>query len=81
MSKFLKWLGIAVVVVVILAVVGISATIGWRPFIGPKKRALTDRKFEATPERLKRGTYLAEQSPAARIVIFRRWKARTVRRS
>jgi mono/diheme cytochrome c family protein len=60
MSKFLKWLGIAAVVVVILAVVGISATIGWRPFIGPKKRALTDRKFEATPERLKRGAYLVE---------------------
>jgi mono/diheme cytochrome c family protein len=60
MSKFLKWLGIALLVVVILAVVGISATIGWRPFIGPKKRALTDRKFQATPERLKRGTYLAE---------------------
>ena len=60
MSKFLKGLGIVVLVIVILAVVGISATIGWRPFIGPKKRALTDRKFEATPERLKRGAYLAE---------------------
>jgi hypothetical protein len=35
MSKFLKGLGIAVFVIVILAVVGISATIGWRPFIGP----------------------------------------------
>jgi mono/diheme cytochrome c family protein len=60
MSKFAKGLGIAVFVVVILAVVGISATIGWRPFIGPKTRALRDRKFEATPERLKRGAYLAE---------------------
>src|ERR1700730_2859615 len=60
MSKFLKGLSIAAFVIVILAVVGISATIGWRPFIGPKKRALTDRKFEATPERLKRGAYLAE---------------------
>jgi mono/diheme cytochrome c family protein len=60
MSKFVKGLGIRVSVLVILVVVGISATIGWRPFIGPKTRALTDRKFEATPERLKRGEYLAE---------------------
>src|ERR1700676_1585718 len=60
MSKFLKGLSIAVVVLVILVVAGISATIGWRSVIGPKTRALTDRKFEATPERLKRGAYLAE---------------------
>src|SRR6202162_5293181 len=60
MNKFVKGLGIGVLVLVVLAVVGISATIGWRPFIGPKKRALTDRKFEATPERLKRGEYLSE---------------------
>jgi hypothetical protein len=60
MTRFAKWLGIALFVFVILAVIGISATIGWRPFIGPRKRALTDRKFEATPERLKRGAYLVE---------------------
>jgi mono/diheme cytochrome c family protein len=35
--------------------IAITATIGWRPFIGPKARPLTDRKFEATPERLARG--------------------------
>ena len=60
MSKFVKGLSIGVLVLVVLAVVGISATIGWRPFIGSKKRALTERKFEATPERLKRGEYLSE---------------------
>jgi len=60
MSKFVKGLAIGVFVLVILAVAGISATIGWRPFIGPRSRALTDRKFEATPERLKRGAYLVE---------------------
>jgi hypothetical protein len=49
MSKVVKWLGIGVVV----AVLGISATIGWRPFMGPKKRSLTDRRFEATRERTK----------------------------
>src|SRR5262249_18608397 len=47
------------IVVVLLLVIGISLTIGWRPFIGPKTRALTSRKFEATPERLARGRYLA----------------------
>jgi mono/diheme cytochrome c family protein len=60
MNKFAKGLGIAVFVIVVLAAVGITATIGWRPFIGPKTRALTDRRFEATPERVKRGAYLVE---------------------
>ena len=43
--------------VVVLSIT-ITATIGWRPFIGPKARPLTDRKFEATPERLARGKQL-----------------------
>jgi mono/diheme cytochrome c family protein len=60
MNKFVKGVGLGMLVLVILVVVGISATIGWRPFIGSKKRALTDRKFDATPERLKRGEYLSE---------------------
>jgi mono/diheme cytochrome c family protein len=37
---------------------GISLTIGWRPFIGPKTRPLTSRKFESTPARVERGQYL-----------------------
>ena len=47
----------ALALVVVLAT-GISATIGWRPFIGPRARPLTDRKFEPTPARLERGAYL-----------------------
>jgi mono/diheme cytochrome c family protein len=43
----------------ILLIAGISLTIGWRPFIAPKARPLTSRKFEATPQRLQRGRYLA----------------------
>lgn len=39
--------------------VAISVTIGWRPFLGPRTRPLTDRRFESTPERLARGHYLA----------------------
>ena len=38
----------------------ITFTIGWRPFIGPKKRAVTNRQFERTPERLARGSYLVQ---------------------
>jgi len=37
---------------------GITATVGWRPILGPKTRPLTDRRFEPTPARLERGAYL-----------------------
>ena len=43
----------------VLAVV-ITRTIGWRPIIGPRHRALTARKFENTPQRLARGEYLVQ---------------------
>src|SRR5215831_6408436 len=56
----MKWIGIALLVIVLLAVGGISLTIGWRPFIGPKARPLTGRKFEASPTRRARGQYLVE---------------------
>ena len=55
-----KILGIVATAVVVLLLFGISLTIGWRPFIGPRMRPLTDRKFEATPARLERGRYLSE---------------------
>ena len=56
-----RWPKAILYTVLILGVVvlaGITATIGWRPFIGPKTRALTDRRFEPTPARLERGAYL-----------------------
>jgi mono/diheme cytochrome c family protein len=53
--NILTWLLPALAVVL---VAGISATIGWRPFIGPRARPLTTRRFAPTPERLARGTYL-----------------------
>src|SRR5262249_44286060 len=55
LAKILAWTFATLVVV---AAVGITFTIGWRPFIGPKARALTSRKFESTPVRLARGAYL-----------------------
>ena len=47
-------------IIIVVLSLGITFTIGWRPFIGAKKRALTDRKFEATPQRLARGKYLVD---------------------
>jgi mono/diheme cytochrome c family protein len=58
--KLLKVVGWIFAVLVVLLVVAITATIGWRPFIGPNARALTDRTFASTPERLERGKYLTE---------------------
>lgn len=58
-SRFKRGLGITVLVILALLIAGITFTIGWRPFIGPKTRALTSRTFEATPARLERGRYLA----------------------
>lgn len=56
--KLRNFLLTGVSVVLVLATVGISATVGWRPFIGANARPLTSREFERTPQRLERGRYL-----------------------
>ncbi len=43
---------------VVLFGLGVSVTIGWRPFIGPRVRPLTGRTFEPTAARLARGAYV-----------------------
>ena len=60
MKRLGKILAIIILAVILLLPVVITFTIGWRPFIGPKTRELTNRTFERTPERLARGTYLVE---------------------
>lgn len=60
MKKAGKILRISLLVLFVLVAVGIHFTIGWRPFIGPKKRAVTDRQFARTPEHLARGRYLVQ---------------------
>ena len=63
MARRRRWKQITLVaflVIVTVIVVSITFTIGWRPFLGAKKRALTDRKFEATPGRMIRGKYLVD---------------------
>jgi Cytochrome c len=57
LAKILAWV-FAVLAVVLAA--GVTFTIGWRPFIGPRARALTARRFESTPARLARGEYLVQ---------------------
>lgn len=54
--KRVLWSLLALVALVALA---LPFVIGIRPIIGPKARPLTDRRFDATPERLARGRYLA----------------------
>ena len=58
MKKFGKTMGAVIATLAVILAVGITLTIGWRPFIGPRARALTTRKFESTPSRLARGEYL-----------------------
>jgi mono/diheme cytochrome c family protein len=53
-----KIAGYGILVVLVLVAVAITFTVGWRPVIGAKKRALTSRKFEVTPARMQRGDYL-----------------------
>lgn len=53
-------LAFTILSLVILISLGITFTIGWRPFIGPRSRALSDRRFEPTPARLERGKYLVD---------------------
>jgi mono/diheme cytochrome c family protein len=60
MRKVAKAFGCLLVVFVLLAGVGISLTVGWRPFIGPRARPTTARVIERTPERAARGKYLVE---------------------
>jgi mono/diheme cytochrome c family protein len=58
MKRFGKILLVTFIVVIMLLAVGVTLTIGWRPFVGPKARPLTSKQFERTPQRLERGQYL-----------------------
>src|SRR5260370_2317743 len=60
MTRTGKVLRVGLLVFLVAVVAGIHFTIGWRPFIGPRKRALTNRQFERTPERVARGRYLTQ---------------------
>lgn len=60
--RLLKIAGYGLLGVMGLLIIAITFTIGWRPFIGPRARPLTHRKFETSRARLDRGQYLVEGS-------------------
>jgi mono/diheme cytochrome c family protein len=51
-------IGYGILVLLLLVALALTFTVGWRPVIGAKKRSLTSRKFEVTPQRQRRGEYL-----------------------
>jgi hypothetical protein len=59
LSRLGKGLLIGFIALFVLIAIGITFTVGWRPFIGPNTRPLTSRKFDRTPQRLERGRYIA----------------------
>jgi cytochrome c553 len=44
----------------VLLLLGAITAVGWQIVLGPKARAVTGRKIEATPQRLARGRYLVD---------------------
>jgi len=58
MKKLRKVLVVAGLSLGLLLIAGITIGAGWSPLFGPRARALTNRTFERTPERLARGKYL-----------------------
>jgi len=64
MKRLGRILLVSLLALVAVAVVAITLTIGWRPFIGPRARPLTAKKYEATPQRLERGRYIFNASSA-----------------
>src|SRR5262244_447362 len=74
MKKFLNVLKGSLLTLAAVLVAGISLTIGWRPFFGPRARPLTTRRFAPTPERLARGTYLVKHvTPCMECHAPHRW--------
>lgn len=60
MKRWQKAILYTILLTAVLLGAAITATVGWRPFIGPEARALTDRRIEVTPARLERGEYLVK---------------------
>jgi mono/diheme cytochrome c family protein len=59
MKRLARWLAIGLISLAVLLAIVITLTVGWRPFLGPKARALSSRTFERTPQRMERGHYIA----------------------
>src|SRR5271168_4254769 len=57
-KKLTKILLLSVFALGLVLALVVSFTIGWRPLLGPRKRALTNRQYARTPASLARGNYL-----------------------
>ena len=75
MNKMGRILGWALLVLILVLGVGITFTIGWRPFVGPRSRPLTDVKFQSTPQRLARGEYLVHVTACMECHAPHQWTA------
>ena len=74
MKKIVNVLLWSLAALVAVLVAGITFTIGWRPFVGPRARPLTTQRFAPTPERLARGTYLVKHvTPCMECHAPHRW--------
>jgi mono/diheme cytochrome c family protein len=75
MKKAGKILGWTFLILILLLAMGITFTIGWRPFVGPRARPLTDVKFQSTPQRLARGEYLVHITACMECHAPHQWTA------
>jgi mono/diheme cytochrome c family protein len=75
MKKAGKILGWTFLILILLLATGITFTIGWRPFVGPRARTLTGVKFQSTPQRLARGEYLAHITACMECHAPHQWTA------
>jgi mono/diheme cytochrome c family protein len=75
MNKMGKILGWTLLILILLLAVGITFTIGWRPFVGPRTRPLTNVKFQSTPQRLARGEYLVHVTACMECHAPHQWTA------
>ena len=55
MRRWFRIGGLALLIVIVVLAIVVTAAIGIRPIVGPKVRPLTDLRFEPSPQRLERG--------------------------
>ena len=55
-----RTVALSLVALLVMVVLGGITAVGWQIVLGPTAREVTDRRFDATPERLVRGQYLTE---------------------
>lgn len=58
--KTVRVVSLIVFALALVVFLGVGFGLGWSVLLGPKTRQVTDRTFEATPERLERGKYLVD---------------------